>query len=133
MLLFVKIMNQKQTKQFREDVLNGNLSVREALKTRIPQIGRLESLEELRNLRITGLRMTDDNLCIINYETIASPGLYPHVRARLIERGVISEKNALYSSIGHKGQSDEYERVSFGISGASVQVFLTAYNPNYKE
>lgn len=119
-------------RKFAHEVLN-NSGVREALRQRVSQIDRLESLDSLRDLRLTRMEVGEENpIFTAFYKGIASNELYPHVRANLIKRGVINRGNAIDSGISNKGQPDEYESVRFGVSGNYIQVVLKAYNPNYK-
>jgi len=39
----------------------------------------------------------------------------------LINRGVVNKNNALHSSSGNLGENDEYQEVTFGVSGNSIQ------------
>lgn len=119
-------------KQFAQGVLNTS-GVRETLRQRVAQIDRLESLEGLKDLRLTGLQVSENNVCLIDYQAIASQELYPNVRARIIEKGVVTRNNIIRTSVDNKGQTDESEGVTFGVSGNSIQVYLKAYNPDYKE
>ena len=50
----------------------------------------------------------------------------------MIKRGVTSKGNVLRSGTGNQGKPDEYESIGFGVAGNSIQVFLKAYNPDYK-
>ena len=72
------------------------------------------------------------NINGILHQATASQDLYPHVRANLIKRGVTSKGNVLRSGTGNQGKPDEYESIGFGVAGNSIQVFLKAYNPDYK-
>ena len=124
-------MDTKNMKQFAQEVLNTS-GVRATLRQKVSQIDRLESLDSLRNLRLTRMDVGEDNpIFMAFYEAVASQDLYPHVRANLIKKGVLGRNNVLNSSIKNRGQADEYETVGFCVSGSSIQVCLKAYNPNY--
>lgn len=118
--------------QFAREILNTS-GVRDVLRQKVEGIGRLESLEGLRDLRLTRMSVAENNIFMADYEAIASQSLYPHLRARLIENGVITEHNSLRLGTGNRGQPDEYESVVMGWSGNSIQVSLKAYNPDYKK
>ncbi len=124
-------MNPKDMQQFVREVLNIS-GVREGLRQKVEGIDKLESLDGLRDLRLTRLSVAEGNIFMADYEAVASQNLYPHLRARLIESGVITEHNALRSGTGNKGRPDEYESVVMGWSGNSIQVALKAYNPKYR-
>ncbi len=124
-------MNPKDMQQFAREVLNTS-GLRDVLRQKVEGINRLESLDGLRDLRLTKMSVAEDNIFMADYEAIASQSLYPHLRARLIENGVITEHNALRSGTGNKGQPDEYESVVMGWSGNSIQASLKVYNPDYK-
>ena len=127
----ILIMDAKNMKQFAQEVLNTS-GVRETLRQKVAQIARLESLDSLLDLRLTRMDVGEENpIFMAFYEGIATPDLYPHVRANLIKKGVIGRNNNIYSGIENRGRTDESETVKFGISGSSIQVVLKAYNPNY--
>jgi hypothetical protein len=125
-------MNEKDMKRFVNGVLNTS-GVRDVLRQKVPEINRLEELAYIRDLRLTRMEAGEESpIFMALYEGIASSDLYPHVRANLIKYGVINRGNVIDSSSRNKGRPDEYESVSFGISGSSIQVVLKAYNPSYK-
>jgi len=111
-----------------DDILN-NTGIRETLRKSTPEIARLESLDGLRDLKLVSLKM--DGYIALGYEATATPDLYPHVRARLIDAGVVSKSNVLSSSTFNRGQNEECESLQLGFHGAAVQAFLRVYNPNY--
>lgn len=122
-------MDNRDMERFVREVLN-ETGLRTKLRQKVPQIDRLESLDSLRDLTLT--RLITEPVFMAFYEGIASSDLYPHVRANLIKKGVVTRNNLLDSSIGNKDKADEYEQVRFGISGNSIQVVLKAYNPTYQ-
>ena len=120
----------KDMQQFARGILN-TPEVRNVLRQQIEGIDRLESLDGLKDLRLTKLSVAENDIFAVNYEAVASTELYPYLRARLIEKGVIKKQNIIRTNIGNKGQPDEFEQVSMGFSGSSIQVTLKAYNPKY--
>jgi len=117
--------------QFAGEILNTS-GVRDVLRRRIPQIDRLEKLESLGDLRLTGMKVGEEELIFMAfYEGIATTDLYPHVNANLIRQGVINRGNVIYTSHQHLGQSSDHESIGFGVSGSSIQVVLKVFNPDY--
>lgn len=120
--------------QFLQDVLNSS-GVREALRRYVPQIDRLESLDSLAALELTGMHIgwtvLDGCFADINYQAIASGDVYPYVRTKLIEKGVIGQHNVVHTTRCFSGSPIEYEELHLVFVGKQIQVFLTVYNPNY--
>ncbi len=115
--------------QLKQDILN-TTGVRPILRKSTQEIERLESLDSLRDLRLTSL--STDSFIGLSYEATATSAMYPHVRAKLIEAGVIKRHNVVGTRVGNQGQSDEYESLHLAFHGSSVQAFLKVYNPNYQ-
>lgn len=119
-------------KQFVSDVLNTS-GVRDVLRQKVPQIDRLESLDSLRDLRLTRMEVGEENLLFMAcYEGTATVDLYPNVSDNLVEQGVINKENVLDYFRVNMGESDEHETVRFGVSNNSIQVFLKVYNSGYQ-
>jgi len=123
-------MDTKEIEKFTREILN-ETRLRSKLREKVPSIDRLENLDSLRDLSLT--RMQTKSPFMVWYEGTASHELYPHLRANLIQSGVINRNNTLDSSIKNKDQQDEYEEVRFGVLGNSIQVIIKAYNPDYKK
>jgi hypothetical protein len=119
-------MNSKEMRQFTQELLNPE--IREVLRRRIPQIDQLELMVGFRDLKLTELSANETTF-LVKYEAIASDSLYPHVRSRLMERGI---KGIIGTDLKNKGRIDEHETVIWEDSGYSIMIFLKAYNPNYK-
>jgi len=107
--------------------------VRKALRKNVPQINELEDLAGLKNLELIRVD-TKEKIVIIFYEGIASQELYSNINEKLIEKKVIREDNLMNFLISNKGQDNEYKKIhmSLDFPDYDVQVFLKAYNPNYK-
>jgi len=103
----------------------------------IPQLGRLEDLPELKDLKLTSAKIEDpDSLVLVEYEAVASPSLYPNVRARLIDRNVIKKDDVRNTIKRNKDRSliKGYEQLvlDFYRDKVQFQVWLKVFNPNYK-
>jgi hypothetical protein len=118
--------------KFAKDVLN-TPELRGALKQKIEQIGRLESLDDLKDLRILGISYVEDDLFSVEYGAIASPGLYPNIVENLVDRKVINRGNIIREYYENQGKPDEYEEVKMRVPGTNslIQVSLRVYNPYY--
>src|SRR3989338_1605011 len=123
-------MNPKDMEQFAREVLNTS-GVRDVLRQKVEGIDRLESLDGLRDLRITKMSVAEDNIFMADFEAIVYQSLYTDMRAKFFESRYITGHNALKSETRNRGQSDEYESVVKGWSGNSIQVSLKVYNPDY--
>jgi len=64
------------------------------------------------------------------YEAVATESFYPHVRARLVEKGIASKNKIVRLRVRNEGTSNEYEEVQ--ISFSSAQTILKVYNPDYQ-
>ena len=112
------------------DKLLNQSGIREALREQLPHIDKLESLDGLKDLRLTGINVRDDESFMgLHYEAIAAEGFYPHVRARLIDEGIGSKNKVTRLRVRNKGTSNEYEIVQISFSDA--ETILKVYNPDY--
>ena len=122
------------TKQKSYVIMTSDISeIRKTLRKNVLQINKLESLADLKNLKLKGINVNEE-IIMIFYEGVASRELYSDISEKLIEKGVIRGNNLISSWIGNKGQYNEYEGVHMDLDfpGYNVRVFLRAYNPNYK-
>ena len=104
--------------------------IREALREQFPHLDRLESLDSLKDLRLTRIDARgDESFVVLSYEATATEGFYPNVRTRLVAEGIGSKNNVTVTKEGCKGTSEEYERVR--ISFSDSQTILKVYNPGY--
>ena len=117
--------------QLRKKILNSS-SFRKGIAENIPLFKRLEDSDFLKNLKLTSLKV--ENLIQANYEAIASSEIYPYTRSRLIEKGVIKR-----SEVGATRKKDQfgnlrdYEELCLYSNGASVQIWLKIFNPDYNK
>ena len=119
-------MNQVVQAVFNES------GVRQVLREQFPRIDKLESLDSLRDLKLTGINLREDVSYVgLWYEGVATDDLYPHVRARMIETGIANKNQITLREIGSKGTNEEYEKLHFSFDG--VQMFLKVFNPNYSQ
>jgi hypothetical protein len=102
--------------------------IRETLREQFPHLDKLESLDCLKDLRLTGIK-TRGSFIGLDYEATATEDFYPQVRSKLIEKGIGSKNSIFLGGIGCKGTTNEYEEVMISFSGA--QTSLTVYNPGY--
>jgi len=111
----------------------GVSEIRKTLRKNVLQINKLESLADLKNLKVMGVN-AKEKIVVIFYEGVASRELYPNISEKLIEKEVIRKDNLINSYTGNKGQYNEYREVhmSLDFPDYDVRVFLRAYNPNYK-
>ncbi len=132
-------MNQSN---FYLQLLNDS-NLRTKLGRLIPPIRRLESLDELSDLRLIDLKVDEHNCLIIKYEAKAKPGRYLNLNPKLVKIGVLEE--GLSHGLGQEydydglikhnhGKTDEHKSsTSFIHNGRiTVRLYLTIYNPNYK-
>ena len=89
----------------------------------IPEIQRLESLDDLHDLNLS---RSDDlgDILFVRYEALA-PELFPHVRQRLIDSGMAKRHNVLSTGRRNKNTPDETYNVRMGFYGKRLQISLT--------
>jgi len=112
------------------DTLLNESGIRETLREQFPHLDKLESLDCLKDLRLTGIK-THGSFIGLDYEATATEDFYPHVRSKLIEKGIGSKNSVSVHAIGCKGTGNEYEEVQISFSGA--QTFVKVYNPEYNK
>jgi len=94
------------TKQKSHAMISFDASeIREILRKNVPQINKLESLADLKNLKVVSVT-AKEKIVVIFYEGVASRELYPDVGKKLIEKKVIREDNLMNSRIANKGQDN---------------------------
>ena len=102
--------------------------LREFIRKRFPEIEKLETLDNLKELKLTGFYANEDFPFIsLDYEAIAFKDLYSNVRARLIELG--------FDNIRVDLKEKRYESVTLFLKGENhkgAEVKLKVYNPDYK-
>ena len=97
----------------------------EYLRANVPEIKRVESLDDLKDLKLA--RQTDlGEILILQYEAIA-PTLFPAVRQRLIDRGVAKRHNMLHTSMKNEGTPNEVYNVTMDFYGARLQISLDVH------
>src|SRR3989344_6660190 len=112
--------------EFIQNLFN-KTGLREFLRKRFPEIEKLETLDSLKDLRLTRIDASEDfPFIFLDYEAIAAKDLYPNVRARLIELG--------FDNIRSNPKEKGYESVTFFLNGNNhkgAEVKLKVYNPNH--
>jgi len=124
-------MNKKKMQEFVIGILNTQ-EIRDILRNKVELIDKLENLDCLDNLRLVKLHVSGDDIFAAKYEAVASNEIYPHLKSRLIEKGVATRKSVFRSGVENKDKLNEYEFVTMSFSGGSIQVELKAYNPDYE-
>ena len=109
---------ETKLKDLRDDV-------RENLKEAFPEVNRLESLTELEDLKLTGIK-DEEGVLILSYR--ASSRSYPAIRKLLLERGVAKNHNIV--SGGRWGEfyrkHSQYS-AHLGYYGSNLQIFLDVW------
>jgi len=114
--------------QLKYELLNGKKNVRQFLRDNFPFIERLESLDSLKDLKLTGISV-DKGFIGAEYEATAAPEIYPHVKKNLVAAGITNKNNFITYKID-KGNFSEYIGVRFHLS--KIIADLKLYNPHYK-
>ena len=108
--------------QFEEHLIRYMQEGMEYLRANVPEIQRVESLDDLKDLKLT--KHTDlSEILVLQYEATALT-LFPAVRQRLIDKGVAKRHNMLCTSVLNEGTASELYRVTIGFYGARLQVSL---------
>jgi len=94
------------------------------LRKNLPEVQRIESMDELHGLNLTGARSLVGNIIFMAYEASA-PSLFPHVRQRLIDKGIAKRHNMLDTLIENEGTPSETYRTHMGFYGSRLQIALT--------
>ena len=107
---------------------------REQLRERVPSWSSLERLLGLEKAELNhmGYRRGSDGYFHVGLVVVAKPDLYPDVKSRLINAGVINQGNVESSRRGNKGKANECETLTLTFYGGNTKVFLTIYNPFYQ-
>ena len=91
---------------------------------------------DLINLTLTGLTIEKKSSGVtVFYTAVASPEVYPHIRSRLIEKGVIKKHEVYNLGLKLPGTSQNYEemRLIWGHEGINVHAWLKVFEPRYEE
>ena len=116
-------------KDVKLELLNES-NIRQTLRDQFPKIDQLESLDHLKDLKLTGINTrTGDSFMGLWYEAVATEDFYPHTRSRMIEAGIGSKNNVIRFKVGNDGKNNEYEELQ--LSSGQLQTFVKIYNPNY--
>jgi hypothetical protein len=95
------------------------------LRTNIPEIQKIESLDGLKDLKLQSENQIQDML-ILKYETTAS-NVFPTIRQRLIESGKVNKNNIMYTSTRNKGTPKETYNIGLSFYGARLQIHLEVH------
>ena len=112
-------------------ILLNESGIREALREQFPHLDQLESLDGIQDLRLTGMKTRAQSFIGLDYEATATEDFYPHVRSKLIEKGIGSKNSVFVDTIGCKGTTNKYEKVLLSFSG--IHTSLKVYNPAYNK
>jgi len=97
----------------------------EYLRANIPEIQKVEALDDLQDLKLVG--QTDlDRILILQYEANA-PSLFPAIRQRLLDEGIAKRRNMLHTSVKNEGTPDEVYNVTMGFYGNKLQISLDVH------
>src|SRR3989344_475790 len=77
------------------------------LRMKLPEIKRLESLEELHDMKLRREVVVGDVL-LLAYT--ASSSWYPHIRRSLVERRIVRKSAVSRTSVEHAGMENEFVR-----------------------
>ncbi|MBI4453901.1 hypothetical protein HY636_04630 [Candidatus Woesearchaeota archaeon] len=97
----------------------------EYLRANLPEIQRVESLDDLKDLKLT--RHTDIGVILMLQYEATAPTLFPAVRQRLMDAGVAKRHNMLHTSLKNEGTPDEVYNVTMGFYGAKLQISLDVH------
>jgi len=106
----------------------------EPLRKKIPEIKKLESLDDLQDLEFLGATHDDKiyELLVLSYRARASPSLYSKVKKGSIPRIIAKKKNIVSSSVIVNNLLVEFVRIHIRYYDSRLQIFLDLYNPNKK-
>ena len=108
--------------RFDEHLAKYKKSGMEYLKANVPEIQRIESLDDF--LELTFIKDIDaGEVLMLQYEAKA-PSLFPYVRQRLIDKGVVKKHNMLHTSRKNIGTPDEIYNVIMGFYGSALQISI---------
>lgn len=91
------------------------------LRMKLPEIKRLESLEELRDLKLVREVAVGDILFLVY--TATSPW-YPHIRRSLVERRIVRRSAVSRTSVEYEGTDKEFVRTHLHFYCSRLQVIL---------
>ncbi|HJX05793.1 MAG TPA: hypothetical protein VJ461_03720 [Candidatus Nanoarchaeia archaeon] len=95
------------------------------LRANVPEIQRIEALDELHDLKLVK-QVNLNDILILQYQATA-PTLFPAVRQRLIDRGIAKRHDMLHTSVRNKGTQDEVYNVTMGFYGNTLQISLDVH------
>jgi hypothetical protein len=92
------------------------------LRKHLPEVQRLENLNELQDLKLVD-KKSDGGILTLDYKARA-PSLFPAVRQRLIDQGVVKRHNVLCTFRRYADTSLEDYRLILGFYGDALQIHL---------
>ena len=95
------------------------------LKSNVPEIKKLESLDELHNLKLT--QGSDLGIILVLKYEAKAPELFPAVRQRLIDKSIAKRHNFIGTRQENKGTPEETYMVHMGFYGSKLQIVLTVH------
>jgi len=110
---------------FDEQLIQYKKSGMNYLRTNIPEIQKIESLDALKDLKLKSENQIED-IIILKYETTA-PDLFPAIRQKLINSGKINKNNVMYTSTRNKGTPNETYNIGLSFYGAKLQIHLEVH------
>ena len=105
---------EKHLERYREEGID-------YLRANVPEVQRVESLEELQDLRL--VRQSDLGSTLMLMYEAAAPSLFPAVRQRLIDRG-FGRHHMVSGKREKRGTPEETCRVTMGFYGSMLQISL---------
>ncbi len=111
--------------RFDEHLAGYRKSGMEYLSANVPEIKRIEALEDFSEL--TFIKDTDaGEVLMLQYEAKA-PSLFPYVRQSLIDKGVAKKHNMIRISKKNEGTPEEIYNVLMGFYGIALQISIDVH------
>lgn len=109
--------------QFNEHMVRYRKEGIKYLRENIPEIQRIESLDDLQDLELVKETDLPDMVLVLRYKA-NTPSLFPAVRQRLLDKNVAKKHNMLHTSLRNRGTLDEFYRVTMGFYGNRLLISL---------
>ena len=111
--------------RFDEHLAGYRKSGMEYLSANVPEIKRIEALEDFSEL--TFIKDTDAGLILVLQYEAKAPSLFPYVRKELLDIGVAKEHNMLRISRKNIGTPEEIYNVVMGFYGSALQISIDVH------
>ena len=110
---------------FDKHIVRYREKVSEYLRANVPEIQKLESLDDLQDLRLTKAAELD-RILMLQYEAKGT-NLFPQVRQRLIDKGIAKRHNMIGTHVDKKGTYEETYCLNMGFYGSTLRISLKVY------